>query len=183
MKIMDIVKFEEVESKVLELRGEKVILDSQAATLYGLETKRINEAVKNNPDKFPDGYIVELTKGEWETLKSKFATSIRGGKVKLPTAFTEKGLYMLATILKSPQAVQTTIAIIETFAKFRELSRNIKTLSNVKDKGKQQSLMQKSGEIIAEILDDNLQTTDIETAIEINFAVLKFKHLIKRKKK
>ncbi len=90
---------------------------------------------------------------------------------------------MLATILKSPQAVQTTIAIIETFAKFRELSRNIKTLSNVKDKGKQQSLMQKSGEIIAEILDDSLQTTDTETAIEINFAVLKFKHLIKRKKK
>lgn len=183
MKIMDIVKFEEVESKVLELRGEKVILDSQAATLYGLETKRINEAVKNNPDKFPDGYIVELTKGEWEGLKSKFSTSIRGGKVKLPTAFTEKGLYMLATILKSPQAVQTTIAIIETFSKIRELARNIKTLSDVKDKGKQQNLMQKSGEIIAEILDDSLQTTDTETAIEINFAVLKFKHLIKRKKK
>jgi len=183
MKIMDIVKFEEVESKVLEPRGEKVILDSQAATLYGLETKRINEAVKNNPDKFPDGYIVELTKGEWEGLKSKFSTSIRGGKVKLPTAFTEQGLYMLATILKSPQAVQTTIAIIETFSKIRELARNIKTLSDVKDKGKQQNLMQKSGEIIAEILDDSLQTTDTETAIEINFAVLKFKHLIKRKKK
>jgi len=180
---MDIVKFEEVESKVLELRGQKVILDSQVATLYGLETKRINEAVKNNPDKFPDGYIVELTKGEWEGLKSKFSTSIRGGKVKLPSAFTEKGLYMLATILKSPRAVQTTIAIIETFSKIRELSRNIKTLSNVKDKGKQQSLMQKSGKIIAEILDDNLQTTDTETSIEINFAVLKFKHLIKRKKK
>jgi len=180
---MGIVKFEEVESKVLELRGQKVILDSQVATLYGLETKRINEAVKNNPDKFPDGYIVELTKGEWEGLKSKFSTSIRGGKVKLPSAFTEKGLYMLATILKSPRAVQTTIAIIETFSKIRELSRNIKTLSNVKDKGKQQSLMQKSGKIIAEILDDNLQTTDTETSIEINFAVLKFKHLIKRKKK
>jgi len=90
---------------------------------------------------------------------------------------------MLATILKSPQAVQTTIAIIETFSKIRELARNIKTLSDVKDKGKQQNLMQKSGEIIAEILDDSLQTTDTETAIEINFAVLKFKHLIKRKKK
>jgi hypothetical protein len=180
---MDIVKFEEVESKVLELRGQKAILDSHVATLYGLETKRINEAVKNNPDKFPEGYIIELTKGEWEALKSKFSTSIKGGKVKLPSAFTEKGLYMLATILKSPRAVQTTIAIIETFSKIRELSRNIKTLSNVKDKGKQQNLMQKSGKIIAEILDDNLQTTDTETSIEINFAVLKFKHLIKRKKK
>jgi hypothetical protein len=70
-------------------------------------------------------------------LKSKFSTSNRGGKVKLPSAFTEKGLYMLATILKSPQAVQTTFAIIETFAKIRELSRNIKTLSNVQDKAEQ----------------------------------------------
>lgn len=180
---MDIVKFDEVESKVLELRGQKVILDTHVAALYGLETKRINEAVKNNPDKFPEGYIIELTRAEWETLKSKFSTSIRGGKVKLPSAFTEKGLYMLATIIKSPRAVQTSIAIIETFSKIRELSRNIKTLSNVKDKGKQQKLMQKSGEIIAEILDDSLQTTDTETSIEINFAVLKFRHLIKRKKK
>jgi hypothetical protein len=81
---MDIVKFDEVESKVLEIRGQKVILDTHVATLYGLETKRINEAVKNNPDKFPEGYIIELTKAEWETLKSKFSTSIKGGKVKLP---------------------------------------------------------------------------------------------------
>jgi hypothetical protein len=79
--------------------------------------------------------------------------------------------------------VQTTIAIIETFAKIRELSRNIKVLSDVKDESEQQSLMQKSGEIIAEILDDDLKTTDTETSIEINFAVLKFKHLIKKKNK
>jgi hypothetical protein len=76
----------------------------------------INEAAKNNPDKFPVGYIVELKKDEWDALKSKFSTSMKGGKVKLPNAFTEKGLYMLATILKSPQATQTTLAIIETFA-------------------------------------------------------------------
>ena len=148
-----------------------------------METKRINEAVKNNPEKIPKGYLFELTREEWTPLKSKFSTSNRGGKVKLPTAFTEKGLYMLATILKSPQAVQTTIAIIETFAKIRELSRNIKVLSDVKDESEQQSLMQKSGEIIAEILDDDLKTTDTETSIEINFAVLKFKHLIKKKNK
>ena len=86
-------------------------------------------------------------------------------------------------VLKSPQAVQTTIAIIETFAKIRELSRNIKVLSDVKDESEQQSLMQKSGEIIAEILDDDLKTTDTETSIEINFTVLKFKHLIKKKNK
>ncbi len=82
---------------------------------------------------------------------------------------------MLATILKSPQAVQATLAIIETFSKMRELSRNLKTLSNVKDKCEQQTLMRKSGEIITELLDD-FEKTDTETSIELNFAVLKFKH-------
>jgi len=124
-----------------------------------------------------------LAKNEWDVLKSKFSTSIKGGKVKLPSAFTEKGLYMLATILKSPLATKTTIAIIETFSKIRELSRNIKTLSTIKDKSEQQGLMQKSGEIISKIFDDELHTTDTETSIELNFAVLKFKHVIKKKNK
>ena len=92
---MDIIKFEEIEGKILELRGQKVILDSDVAELYAVETKRINEAVKNNPDKFPDGYTFELDKNEWDALKSKFSTSNKGGKVKLPSVFTEKGLYML----------------------------------------------------------------------------------------
>lgn len=74
------------------------------AELYGVETKRINEAVKNNPDKFPSGYIIDLNAEEWGNLKSKDSTANWGGKNKLPKAFTEKGLYMLATILKSPQA-------------------------------------------------------------------------------
>jgi hypothetical protein len=115
-------------------------------------------------------------------LKSKFSTSIKGGKVKLPAAFPEKGLYMLATILKSPRAVQATLAIIETFSKLRELSRNIKILSNITDKSEQKGLMQKSGELIAELLDEDLKITDTETSIELNFAVLKFKHTIKKKK-
>ena len=178
-----IVKIENIQDSIVELRGQKTILDSDVAKLYGVETKRINEAVKNNPGKFPDGYILDLTKDEWKTLKSKFSTSNKGGKVKLPSAFTEKGLYMLATILKSPLAAQTTIAIIETFSKIRELSRNIKTLSTIQSKDEQKNLMKKSGEIIAEILDDDLNVTDTETSIENNFAVLKFKHLIKKKNK
>jgi len=178
-----IVKIENIQDSIVELRGQKTILDSDVAKLYGVETKRVNEAVKNNPGKFPDGYILDLTKDEWNVLKSKFSTSNKGGKVKLPTAFTEKGLYMLATILKSPLAAQTTIAIIETFSKIRELSRNIKTLSTIQNKDEQKNLMKKSGEIIAEILDDDLKVTDTETSIEINFAVLKFKHLIKKKNK
>jgi len=179
----EIVKFEDLQDRIIELRGQKVLLDADVAEIYGVETKRINEAVKNNPDKFPAGYIIELDKTEWEGLKSKFSTSKKGGKVKLPSAFPEKGLYMLATILKSPQAVQATLSIIETFAKIRQLSRSIQELSIVKDKADEKALMQRSGEIIAELLDDDLQTTDTETSIELNFAVLKFKHTIKKKNK
>ena len=90
---------------------------------------------------------------------------------------------MIATILKSRQATEATFAIIETFSRIRALSRNIKVLSVTQDKTDQKSLMQKSGEIIAEIFDDDLQTSDSETSIELNFAVLKFKHTIKKKNK
>ncbi|EAT59846.1 MULTISPECIES: ORF6N domain-containing protein [Chlorobium] len=178
-----LVKIEHLKELLIEIREQMVLLDSNVAEIYGVEVKRINEAVKNNPDKFPDGYLLDLEKNEWDALKSKFSTSIKGGKVKLPTAFTEKGLYMLATILKSPQATQATISIVETFSKIRELSRSVKELSVAKDKAEQNSLMQKSGELIAEIFDDDLQTSDSETSIELNFAVLKFRHTIKKKKK
>ncbi len=178
---MEIMKFENLQDRIIQVRGEKVLLDVDVAEIYGVETKRINEAVKNNPDKFPSGYVIELDKTEWDGLKSKFSTSIKGGKVKLPAAFPEKGLYMLATILKSPQAVSATLAIIETFSKIRELSRNIKTLAEITDKKEQKDLMQKSGEIIAEILEDDLQTTDTETTIELNFAVLKWVQLFSSK--
>jgi hypothetical protein len=90
---------------------------------------------------------------------------------------------MLATILTSKEAVKVTISIIETFTKIRELSKTIKKLPSVTDKNEQQSLMQKSGEIIAEILDDGLETNESETTIELNLAVLKFKHTIKKKEK
>ena len=101
----------------------------------------------------------------------------------MPKAFTEKGLYMLATILKSPRAVQTTIAIIETFAKLRKLTRNIKELAKTKDKETQKSLMRESGGLAAEILDEGLETIGSETSIEVNFAVLKLKHTVKRSKR
>lgn len=179
----ELIKFEDVQHKVILVRGAQVILDSDLAVLYGVETRDINKAVKNNPTKFPEGYIIELKDDELDHLRGKFSTAKLAKTRVLPKAFTEKGLYMLATILKGPRAIETTLSIIETFAKIRELSRNIKTLSAEKDKTRQEGLMQKSGEIIAEILDDDLLTTDTETSIEINFAVLKFKHLVKKKKK
>lgn len=199
--VNEIIKIEEIQNLILEVRGQKVIIDSDVAELYGVETKRINEAVKNNPDKFPDGYIIELLKDEWAYFRTKILTSDKNKKVGnaevdenfdhleklkyspyLPKAFTEKGLYMLATILKSKSATLTTIAIIETFSKIKELSKHVKELQTIVDKDEQKNLMQRSGELFTEILDDDLKISDTETSIEFNFAVVKFKHTIKKKK-
>ena len=177
----DIVKYENIESKIIVIRDKKVLLDFDVAEFYGLETKRINEAVKNNSDKFPKDYLFELTNKEMNNLRSKIS-STKLSKTRVSTkAFTEKGLYMIATILNSKQAISTTFAIIETFAKVRELTKTIKTLSENPEKEKQKKLMQKSGEIISDLLDNDLQTTESETTIELNFAVLKFKHTVKKK--
>lgn len=174
-----------VEDKIVEIRQQQVIIDSDVAELYGVETKRINEAVKNNPDKFPKDYLLELTQEEWGGLKSKFSTSSKGGKVKLPTAFTERGLYMLATILKSPKATETTLAIIDTFAKVREISRTIKALPQTpQNTPKYQELMQKTGDLISElVVPDELDTAETEASIEVNLALVKFKYTVKKKNK
>ncbi len=121
----DVVSFSQVEEAVISIRNQNVILDSKVAELYGVETREINQAIKNNPDKFPKGYIVELTKEEKEEVIKIFDNPKIKYSPKLPKAFTEKGLYMLATILKSKRATQTTIAIVETFAKIRELSHTL----------------------------------------------------------
>jgi len=181
---MDIVKFDITAGKIIAIRGEKVLIDSDVGELYGVETKRINEAVKNNPDRFPAGYVIELDEDEKNELVENFDRFSRLKHSSTnPKAFTEKGLYMLATILKSTTAVRTTLAIIETFAKIRHLSRSINELSITQNKASQKSLMQKSGELITDIFDEDLQTNDTETSVELNFAVLKFKHTVKKKHK
>jgi len=177
-----IIRLEDVENKIIEIRNQKVLLDSDVAILYGVETRDINKAVKNNPDKFPSDYIIELTSSELNNLRWKFSTTKLSKTRSLPKVFTERGLYMLATILKGSKATQTTLTIVETFARIKQLSRNIKELSEIQDDKNKKNLMQKSGEIIAEILGDDLALNETETTIEINFAVLKFKHTVKKKK-
>ena len=180
----EIIGFKEVEGKVLELRDQHVILDRDVAELYDVGTKEINQAVKNNPGKFPDGYIIKLNSREKNELVKNFdhLDALKYSSA-MPSAFTEKGLYMLATILKSPRATQTTIAIVETFAKMRELSRAIAQLSEATEKEQQKALMQRSGEILADVLDSDLEVSGEETTIEINFAIMKIKHTVKRSKK
>src|SRR5574344_589272 len=172
----------EVENRVIKLHGQMFLLDKDIAELYDVETKRINEAVKNNPDKFPQGYITELSESEKKELVENFDRfkNIKHSSVA-PKAFSEKAVYMLATILKSPRATQTTLSIIETFAKLRELSRTIHELSEQKDKAGQQSLLEKGGEIISDLLGEDLNTIKTESEFELNFAVLKVKHKVTRK--
>ena len=118
-----------VRSRIVEVRGQDVLLDSDVAELYGVETKRVNEAVRNNLEKFPERYMFRLNRQEFISLRSKFSTANLSSKSRVaPVAFTERGLYMLATILKSRRAVEATFAIIETFASVRDLKRNLKEL-------------------------------------------------------
>jgi len=98
------------------------MLDSDLAELYGVETKRINEAFKNNPDKFPDDFMFELSDTEFKDLRSKISTT-KFSKTRVnPKAFTEQGVYMLATILKSKTATEVTISIMRAFVKMRNFS-------------------------------------------------------------
>ena len=176
----DVIRFSDVVDCILTLRQQSVLLDCDVAILYGVETKRVNEAVKNNPDKFPEGYVIELTNNEFKDLRSKFSTTNLTKSRVLPKAFTEKGLYMLATILKSSKATQTTIAIVEAFARIRELSKTVLQLPTA-DEAQQKTLMQRTSELMADLLDDEPKVTDSETTIELNLAVLKFKHTVKRR--
>lgn len=104
-----------IATKILFLRGEKVLLDADLALLYGVETKRLKEAVKRNIDRFPEDFMFELSKEEWESLRSQFAT-LKGGRGQHskypPFAFTEQGVAMLSGIFNSPRAVETNIAIM-----------------------------------------------------------------------
>lgn len=210
----EIVKYEQVKDRIIVLRGEPVLLDADVAQLYGVETKRVNEAVKKNPDKFPEGYLFKLDKHETANLMSKFLTSslqltdnqevtdLRSKKTtatpesvenkqvsafatahrnqNTPTAFTERGLYMLATILKSPRATQTTLAIIETFVQIRELARTMQSAVQAEDEKQKKSLMQKSGELIGDILGSQFETVGTETEVELNFAMVKIRHKVIR---
>lgn len=178
------VTIDDVHDKIIVLHGEPVVIDSDVAALYGVETREINQAVKNNIRKFPIGYIISLDEAEKDELVKNFDrfNMLKHSAVP-PKAFTERGLYMLATILKSRQAEATTLAIIDTFASVKELARTIRTLNNTNDKQEQKGLLKRSGELIGDIVGNDMETSETETELELNFAVLKVKHTIKRKKK
>ena len=173
-----------VKSRILEVHNQQVLLDRDVAALYGVETRVINQAVKNNPEKFPDGYVVELSSDEFTTLRSKFLTANISSKSRaLPKVFTEKGLYMLATILKGEQAVRTTLAIIETYAEVRAMKRELLALHTEPDAKKRDSMMRHFGEALTDIVMPDLTTAETESSMEINFLIGKLKHTVRRVRK
>lgn len=179
-----LILLEQVRRKIISIRNCQVILDADVAELYGVETKRINEAVRNNPDKFPESYMFKLTNEDMEYLRSKISTANISPKSRvLPKAFTEKGLYMLATILKSSKAVNATFAIIETFSLVRQVKRELLAMHNETDTEKQQSKIRHFGEMLSSIVMPELETSETESSMEINFFIGKIKHTVKRVRK
>jgi hypothetical protein len=121
-----IVSSDNIQNKIYTIRGMQVMLDRDLAELYQVETRRINEQVKRNIERFPEDFMFQLTKDELEIWKSQNATSnsVKMGLRKLPLTFTEQGVYMLSTVLKSKVAVEVTISIMRTFTNMKHFLQN-----------------------------------------------------------
>ena len=174
----------DVRNSIVVIRDMPVIADADVANLYGVETKRVNEAVRNNPDKVPEDYMFVLSSEESAVLRSKFSSTKLSSKSRvLPKVFTEKGLYMLATILKSRSALNVTFAIIETFTQVRNLKRELIDLHKETDSEKQTAKMRHFGKVLSDIVMPDLETSETESTLELNFFIGKIKHTVKRVRK
>ncbi len=174
----------DVRNSIVVIRDMPVIADADVANLYGVETKRVNEAVRNNPDKFPEDYMFVLSSEESAVLRSKFSSTKLSSKSRaLPKVFTEKGLYMLATILKSRSALSVTFAIIETFMQVRSLKRELIDLHKETDSEKQTAKMRHFGKVLSDVVMPDLETSETESTLELNFFIGKIKHTVKRVRK
>ena len=183
----------EIKSRMLVVRNQAVLLDRDVAALYQVQTREINQAVRNNPEKFPLNYVFQLGKDEFENWKSKILTSnltveekhgIKMGLRHAPYAFTERGLYMLATILKGAVATRVTLAIIETYAQLRSMVSDMEALQTLKDGSPEQAAqLTQVGHKLAELIGENLSTESTKTTIELNLAVLKITHEVTRTRK
>ena len=136
-----VLKEVNIASRIYFIRGEKVLLDADLATMYNIETRTLKQAVRRNIERFPEDFMFELTKQEYDSLRSQIVTLKRGEHSKyLPFAFTEQGVAMLSSVLRSEKAVEVNIAIMRTFVQLRklmdsnkELARKIQQLENKYD--------------------------------------------------
>ena len=187
-----VVDINMVKSRMLIVRDQPVLLDRDVAALYGVQTKEINQAVRNNPDKFPEGFLLQLNNDEFSDWKSKILTSnlspaeknaIKMGVRRAPKAFTERGLYMLATVLKGELATKATLAIVNTYAQVRSVKRELLELHKEGDKKKKLALMQHFGDTLTDIVMPDPDEVETESSLELNFFIGKIKHTVRKIKK
>ena len=164
------VRLEIIERRIYLIRGQKVMLDSDLAELYQVPTKRLNEAVKRNFDRFPEDFMFQLTDQETDSLRSQFATSNvgRGGRRYPPYAFTELGVAMLSSVLNSERAVQMNILIMRAFVKLRELLATHKDLARKIEK---LEATQKGHAVMLALVVKDIQT--LATTVKKEFRKLK----------
>jgi phage regulator Rha-like protein len=164
-----LVPIELIASKIYLIRGIKVMLDRDLAELYGVETKRLKEQVRRNIERFPEDFMFELTKDEYQALRSQFATLKRGQHLKYaPFAFTEHGVLMLSSVLNSERAIQVNIQIVRTFTKLREALLDNKDLRKELEELKQ--LTEERFRIVFETL-DQLLTVESKPKKKIGYTV------------
>jgi len=118
-----------IEHRIYFIRNHKVMLDLDLAVLYGVETRVLNQAVKRNWERFPDDFMFQLTQKEAQNLRSQIVISKRGGRRYLPYAFTEQGVAMLSSVLRSKRAIRVNIAIMRTFVRLRQILATRKELA------------------------------------------------------
>ncbi len=188
--MMSIIKFDTIENKLIKYNNEWVLLDKDVAFLYEIEPKKLRQQVKRNINKFPNDYAHQLSEDDLDIMVSQNVTPSKqqfGGS--LPYVFTEKGLYMVATILKSKKADEATFTIIETFAKVKELSRNINAIMKTEDAERQKELANKSNKILEEIIeiepdilanDEDGEIVETTTKFEFNLGFAKVSRSIKK---
>jgi cell division septum initiation protein DivIVA len=149
---------EVIMNKIYFIRKQKVMLDNDLAELYGVETKRLNEQVKRNPDRFPKDFMFQLTEAEFNNLKSQIATSSWGGRRKPPYVFTEHGVLMLSSVLNSDRAIKVNIQIMRIFTKVRELlTDNLSVKLEIEEIKKKLQNHDKNIELVFSYLDELIE--------------------------
>jgi hypothetical protein len=173
----------DIEERVIVVGGEFALLDADVAAFYQVETREINQAVKNNPNKFPSGYVLELDKSVGNEPIKIFdrLPNLKHSTVP-PKVFTEKGLYMLATILKGERAVKTTIKIIETFARFKDVTKALDKANNTRDLSKKAELLQNGGVVLADLITDDLKIAgeNTRTKFTIDLGIMKIEREVEK---
>jgi len=154
-----------IHHRIYTLRGKQIMLDEDLAALYQVTTKRLNEQVKRNSERFPDDFMFQLTEKEYESLRSQIATSSlesRGGRRYMPYAFTENGVYMLSAVLRSEVAVRVSIEIMRTFTKLREFSLHYNALAKkmLEMERKNQKEFHKIYSLLDELIHDTRKTDE-----------------------